>query len=339
MIETIAAVIPAYSPDDKLLDVVNDAVQNFKHVIVVDDGSSESARAIFCALGKQVSLLKHEKNLGKGAAIKTALKFCLHLPIDGVVTIDADGQHLPRDVASVAEFSEKAPESFVLGVRNFSEKVPLRSKFGNKMTLAILRIFYGISLSDSQTGLRYIPRHLFDIFIELPGNRYEFELQCLLSLHQRNAVISQIPITTVYIDDNQSSHFRPLQDSARIYGVFFKFSLSSLICFGIDIALFSIIFSLSHNVLFATSIARVFSGVCNFYINLGFVFNYLQSKNTKYSALKYFALWVFLLLTSASLVGLMNHLYSEAFIIPIKIFIDVSLFVLSYRIQKNFVFR
>ncbi len=339
MITNIAAVIPCYCPDIETSKVVEAMLLRFEHVIVVDDGSPEASQPLFNSFSDRVSLIQHNENQGKGAAIKSAIKFCANLPVIGIITVDADGQHLPEDVDKVAEFAMGAPAAFVLGVRNFSKNVPLRSKFGNEMTLAVLRVFYGLSLSDSQTGLRFIPANLFYDLLSLPGDRYEFELQCLLMMHRRKVVIAQVPIQTVYLDENKSSHFRPIRDSIKIYSVFLKFSISSTVCFALDIVLFSILFALSENVWGATIVSRSVSGVANFAINRGFVFNQTGKKSLVANACQYGALWLSILLMSASSVDFLKSFGDSSLVVPIKITVDLILFFLSYKVQKNYIFR
>ncbi len=335
----IAAVIPVYCPDNETERVIDSARARFKHVIVVNDGSPNEFQAFFDALKDKVHYLQHSQNQGKGAAIKSALKFCKSIDVNGALTIDADGQHLMEDVDKLVDFANTSPDTFALGVRNFSKNIPLRSKVGNELTLAVLRIFYGLTLSDSQTGLRYLPKHIFNDLISLPGDRYEFELQCLLQIQKKKLVIAQVPITTVYLDDNSSSHFRPIRDSIRIYGVFLKFSVSSLVCFALDIALFTILFALSHNIWLSTAVARVASGVTNFTINRNVVFNQQKTSGVLRPAIKYFCLWLAVLCVSAGLVEMFDDQSSVSFIVPIKILVDVILFLLNYKIQKHFVFR
>lgn len=124
-------VIPAYEPDEKLLRVVAELKRDTDYaIVVVNDGSSEAAEPVFAALPEGVTLLRHAQNRGKGRALKTAYEYiAAHFPqSEGIVTVDADGQHLPADVVRVSEDWEAHPEALVLGSRRFTGTVPWRSR-------------------------------------------------------------------------------------------------------------------------------------------------------------------------------------------------------------------
>ena len=213
----IAALIPAFNPTALLAELVkNLASSEFAAIIVVNDGSLESCNQIFCQLEQieQVTLLRHAVNLGKGAALKTGLNhiYCNSSGCDGVVVIDADGQHLVDDTLKVACALENNPRCLVMGVRTFDGDVPLRSKIGNALTGFLFRMMTGTHLSDTQTGLRGIPRSFIPVLLQISANGYEFELEMLLACRNTGRPMMQQPIRTVYIEDNRSSHFNPIVD-------------------------------------------------------------------------------------------------------------------------------
>ena len=134
-------VIPAYQPDEKLLKTVTDLQNNTGFpIVVVDDGSAEKCAPVFAELESRegVTVLHHEVNRGKGRAMKTAfehIKNCGEFdPEDGIVTVDADGQHLIPDIMRVCDAFRRERKALVIGGRAFTGKVPLRSRFGNAMT-------------------------------------------------------------------------------------------------------------------------------------------------------------------------------------------------------------
>jgi glycosyltransferase involved in cell wall biosynthesis len=124
----VTALIPAYNPSGQLVDLVRKlAASDFAAIVVVNDGSKSDCDSIFEEISKisKVSLLRHAVNLGKGAALKTGLNYayCNFEDHIGVVTIDADGQHLVEDAVKVAEALLEYPESLVMGVRSFKKDV------------------------------------------------------------------------------------------------------------------------------------------------------------------------------------------------------------------------
>jgi glycosyltransferase involved in cell wall biosynthesis len=173
---SIALLIPAYRPGPALIEVVRSLAESgFAGIVVVDDGSGPEYTWIFDLLLEEfaaVKVIRHAVNLGKGAALKTGMNFALveHPGLAGIVTADADGQHDPADICRVgARFAEN-PCALVLGARGFVGAVPLRSRLGNSITRAMMRLVVGQRLSDTQTGLRAIPRELVErmLSVRLP---------------------------------------------------------------------------------------------------------------------------------------------------------------------------
>ncbi len=254
------------------------------------------------------------------------------------MTIDADGQHTYEDTIKCLEAFLKSPDSLVLRVRVFEENVPLRSKFGNLLTRDVLGAFTGMAISDTQTDLRVIPYHWLRTLFELEGERYEFEMNMLLQAKEDGIAILEVPITTIYLDDDQSSHFHAIRDSIRIYAVFFKYIVSSVFSFLVDIVVFTILVSLFkgvslESITLASVMSRAVSSVTNFLINHKLVFK----AGNSLSWVKYFSLVVIQIFLSSVLVTLLSSWWTFP-ITGIKILVDGFLFFLSYYIQKTFVF-
>lgn len=211
--------IPAYEPDRRLADLVSRLAEDFRRIVIVNDGSTHGLE-IFAALEPKVEkVLVHPVNRGKGAALKTGFAYLLETagadePPD-VITVDADGQHTPADIAKVAAGLRRRRRGLVLGVRGFSGKVPLRSRFGNGWTRGLFHLLTGLRIRDTQTGLRGIPGGLLRRLAAIPGERYDYELLMLVDARDHAEAPLQIPIETVYFDGNATSHFRPLADSIR----------------------------------------------------------------------------------------------------------------------------
>ncbi len=228
----VVLVIPALNPPDGLLDYVRGATEvGFQRVFLVDDGSRPEFRAVFEEAEQLpgVRVLRHSVNRGKGAALRTALDEALADPdVIGVVTTDADGQHALEDVRRVADALVAAQlrggKEVIFGVRRFEgADVPPKSRMGNQITSAVLQALFGHYVSDTQTGLRAFPRRQAEMAARVPGDRFEYEMNVLLALLSAGTPITEVPITTIYHDlENSVSNFRPLQDSTRIYGTIFK---------------------------------------------------------------------------------------------------------------------
>lgn len=227
----IAVIIPAWQPNEQLPALVAALRRaGVRHLIVVDDGSSPACEPIFADLARTegVHLCRHNENRGKGRALKTAFEDALRTypRLTGVVTADADGQHLPEDILRVAGelvgAPGGAPDGAVLGVRAFTGPVPFRSRMGNALTRQIFHLLTGHWVRDTQTGLRGLPLSVLPELLDLPGERYEFEMAMLAHLCRAAGAPHEIPIETVYLEDNRGSHFDPLRDSLRVYRALFR---------------------------------------------------------------------------------------------------------------------
>ena len=220
----ISVVLPSLDPDEKLHAVIDGLLEyGFTDIILVNDGSKPENLHYFeeevAAHPDIIHLLHHEVNKGKGAALKNAFRWFLANRPEGfgVVTVDGDNQHHPEDTRRCCEHMMETGH-LVLGCRDFTlDHVPARSRFGNQTTSAIFKIFVGMTLSDTQTGLRAIPRSDLEALTAVAGDRFEYETNMLLAMKQHGIPFDEVKIRTVYIEENKSSHFHPIRDSWRIY--------------------------------------------------------------------------------------------------------------------------
>ena len=344
-------VIPAYNPDENLMKTVQGILEESDAgVVIVDDGSGAHAQRHFPACGtERVTVLTHESNRGKGRALKTAFSHIMgSMPdVKAVVTMDGDGQHSVRDALGIA--GQTADTGAVtLGARDFDEpKVPFKSRLGNTVSRGVFRQLLDIGISDTQTGLRGFPASLLPLLSEVPGERFEYETNVLLALHEKGFAMDEMRIETLYTGGNESSHYRPFFDSLRIFSAilrFFKFSMSSLAAALIDNVLFYL-FLVAFSGLFglfavtmAFAAARLLSSVFNFTVNRRFVFRSERAAGA--SAARYYVLAAACFLAGAlalNLVALPSGLQAGTTTL-VKIAIDSALFLLSFRIQRKWVF-
>jgi glycosyltransferase involved in cell wall biosynthesis len=335
----VAVLIPAREPDAGLPALVQQLMAaGFGAVVVLDDGSSAAQAGTFAATAQIAGVhpLRHAVNLGKGRALKTGINYFLDaLPgFTGLVTADADGQHIVADILRIAQSLPAANGRSVLGSRHFAKDVPLRSKFGNLLTRQIFRLATGVRLSDTQSGLRAFPRALLPELLVLEGEHYEYEMSVLAHLCREGKIPLEVPIETVYIDGNRSSHFNPVLDSMRIYFVLLRFFASSLAAAGIDFAGFSLAFVLTHNILVSMIAGRV-SSLANFALNKRYVFR--SGTPLLRSLLRYYILVAAIGAVSYGAIrGLTGHLGWNVF--AAKLIVDTLLSLASFSIQRTLVF-
>ncbi|MBQ2468529.1 MAG: bifunctional glycosyltransferase family 2/GtrA family protein [Clostridia bacterium] len=349
-LEGISVVIPAYKPDEKLLVLIDElAAVGFSDIIVVDDGGGREYAKIFedVALRPFCTVLTHELNRGKGAALRTAFTYVDEARRDGkgLVSADADGQHLPEDIkASALKMIETG--KVILGSRDFSDpSVPGRSRVGNRITSIVFRLFFGMKITDTQTGLRAIPYQYVKDILLAKGERYEYETNALLLLKKRSIPFEELKIQTVYLDENKSSHFRAVRDSLRIYSMILKYiaaSLGSSLLDNILFLLINLIFDIKGNLLgtfIAYVAARTIAALVNYLINKNAVFG---KEKSRHAILRYLAVAVPLMLISAMFVvwiGKSLDVINPYLKTVIKMIVDTILFFASFRIQHQWVFN
>lgn len=343
---SIAVLIPAYKPEDKLLKLVSefDVIKDIE-IVIVNDGSGSEFESIFSQLPKHVTLLRHNENRGKGRALKTAIAYIKDNMKDceGIITADADGQHKFEDIIRIKDTFLKEKDALVLGGRLFDGDVPFRSRFGNTVTRHVFAAASGVKVRDTQTGLRAFGRTHFDAFLGISGERYEYEINMLLFAAENDIKITEIPIETVYYDGNSHSHFNKFRDSFKIYACILKFASSSFLAFIIDFILLLVLRSLlmdslgnEISLLVSTVAARIVSASCNFVINRKAVFH--SHDKLLPSILKFGALAVTILAANYLLLRLLNIVIG--IMLPIaKIIVELSLFVVNFFLQGRLVFR
>lgn len=343
--ENLTILIPAYKPDDKLNKLIDDLkMAGFRNIVVVDDGGGETFRPFFVKAASQGAVvLTHEKNRGKGAALKTGLSYiATNAPATYVVTADADGQHRPEDIRKLADEIPNHPHDLLLGSRD-KKLMPPRSKAGNTLTCLVFFLTNGKWVSDTQTGLRVLPPETLERFSYIEGDRYEYEMNMLICARREKIRITEITIETIYIDDNKSSHFNALRDGMRIYklllGQFFKFAGASIISFAVDYLLAILLYNWTKNTVLAAYLARAVSSIINFFLNRQLVFK--KDPDNRYAVVKYFALALAVIVIDELFIRFFTNTFgnSTALFTLAKAIADVVMFFVNFKVQKRFVFR
>jgi len=337
-------VIPAFQPADPLPRLVSQLSETDSdiRILVVDDGSGPVYRHVFDAAraaGADILTLQH--NRGKGAALKAAFaQISRHSPDSSVVTADADGQHTVADILRVArrlrEDAEQGRCDLILGSRSFSGTVPTRSRWGNAASRLLFRAATGRRIQDTQTGLRGIPAQLLDWSMKQPGNRFEYEQNVLLHAGRDGIGLAEIPIQTVYLEKNSSSHFRPLVDSLRILLPLALFAGSSLIAFIVDTVALVLFTAVTGSLIPSVIAARLVSASLNFGLNRRIVFRSrggaLGRQLAAYSLLA-------LALLASNIVWMTALTDMGLPLLLSKAITELVLFVTSYGVQRAVVFR
>jgi uncharacterized protein (DUF2062 family) len=212
----IWCVIPVFNNKDTVKAVAMECLSHLPHVVVVDDGSTDTNVETLFA-GTEIRVLRHEQNRGKGDAIRTALH---HVKMQGgrfMITIDADGQHYPRDIEKFVPLLQDDETTIVIGCRDLSgEHVPGRSRFGRDFARLWLWVEAGTSIDDCQSGFRAYPvEHTSQL--KLSGSRFAFEAEVLARATWAGLKLKSVPIDVWYPEPElRISSFRPVVDSLRL---------------------------------------------------------------------------------------------------------------------------
>lgn len=347
----VSVIIPSLNPDKKLLQVIHSLLDvGFQDIILINDGSDAEHMDPFrqAAALPQVTILTHPANCGKGRALKTGFAYCLKRgeEFDGVVTVDGDGQHTAKDIFACAQEMVRLGNHVVLGVRDFSQpQVPQHNRWGNRLTCGMFRIACGIQIRDTQTGLRAIPTSQLETMLRVRGERFEYETEMLLELKRQGIPFAQVTIDTVYLEENQTSHFRVFRDSVLIYRMILGFAASSLAATAIDFLLYSGILLLldgwtsrEARLLLAYLTARLISSAANYTINRKAVFR--SHAPLTQTILRYYTLCVCQAACSYSLIYLLTELSHAQLTGEIlwKVPVDLLLFLIGFRVQQRWVF-
>ena len=338
--------IPIYEPSEKTVTFMNQLAQMITTpIVIVDDGSGSDYQPYFDRFIQydHVSFLSYPINQGKGFALRYGIRYIeKHFPdAPGFVTADSDGQHTIADITTAlqkARFIED--DEVILGVRSFTkEKTPKKSYYGNRLTSQLFRLATKLKLEDTQTGLRIFAFSQIPTLVAIKGNRFEYEMNVLLALQDQEWQLETFPIETIYEDNNEQTHFRPIKDSILVYFPFLRFLLSSLTSSFVDIGFFmllSLVLGKAGEMIFlATLVARITAGMCNYYLNKHFVFS--DDAPIKKSSWKYIVLFIGQLVISGVSVSALSTIFSSLLII--KLVVDLSLFFFSFQIQKYFIFN
>ncbi|MFA9399008.1 MAG: GtrA family protein [Clostridiaceae bacterium] len=333
--------IPAYEPNMRMIELILKLRAKCDYnIIIVDDGSGSKYKDIFAlAYEMGCTVLTQDVNKGKGEALKLGFKYIENLgEKQGVVTADCDGQHSIQDIIKIAEAIEKGSNKIILGSRHFTGKVPFRSSFGNSITRSIFAFASGVKIYDTQTGLRGFAPHMLKWLCQVKGSRFEYEMNQLLETSSAGYSLNEIEIDTIYLEENKSSHFHAIKDSAKVYFPIIKFSLSSILSGILDFVLVILIQMITSNLLLAVVGARVCSAIFNYTMNKFYVFSKGKNSTVKSSLPRYAILAAIVLLGNYGVIHVFNEVIGINLIIS-KLFAELIIFTFSFWAQRKFVFN
>jgi len=347
----MTVMIPAYMPDELLLELVNELKQHSTiNILIVDDASGNNFEHIF-AQAKELgcTVLKHEKNMGNGKALKTGFQYLIDSKETGVVvTVDAEGEYSVADILKIAEAAETHIDGITLGSRHYKGKVPLKAKIANAFNRAVFSMASGKTVYDMQTGLRGYNVALLPWLCHVVGDGYNYEMNMLLDAVTDNISFFELEINPVFVPrKKRHKHLRKLSDSIKIYLPIIKYSLSSLTAGVVDYVLVIVIdyilkiffhIDAALSLFIAVAVGRVITCLVNYYMNKHLVFSKKESTSIRNSFFRYTLLVIGMIITNYFLLLLLTVTLK----IPLeigKLIADNSLYFPAYWVQRKYVFK
>ncbi|HEY3055358.1 MAG TPA: glycosyltransferase family 2 protein [Thermoanaerobaculia bacterium] len=210
----VAAIIPALNAARLLEPVVRGAHEQIDTVVVIDDGSKDGTGDVAARAGATV--LTHDVNRGKGAALKTGFKWACEHGFDGVITLDADGQHLPREIPKFLKCHEETGGDLIIGGRAhlFGQMLP-RRRMANRFSAWTIAFASGTDVTDSQSGYRFYSTRLLRA-IRLRSDGFAMESEVIVRAGRGGFKVLTTPIDLGFVDGQSTSHYRPLKDTLTI---------------------------------------------------------------------------------------------------------------------------
>jgi len=216
----VLVVIPAFNAERSVANVVAGAREQIADVVVVDDGSADRTADVARAAGAHV--LAHEQNRGKGAALKTGFKYACEHSYDGVVTLDADGQHLPHEIPKFLECRARTNADLIIGGRAhlFEQMLP-RRRMANRFSAWSIAKASKTGITDSQSGFRFYSARLLR-GVKLHTDGFDMESEVIVRAGCGGFSVVTTPIDLGFVDGVSTSHYKPLKDTLRIAWTVFR---------------------------------------------------------------------------------------------------------------------
>ena len=219
MASDVTIIIPCFNAGRRLDPVVRGALASGHPVVVVDDGSTDASGEIARAAGAEV-ILRHPRNQGKGAALRTGFRYALQQGAGAVLTIDADGQHDPMEIPALVAAHVREPQALIIGVRSFApDAMPRRSRIGNRISTYWIALYAGRAYADTQSGFRIYPRAIAAL-PALRTTRFNTEAELLLTAAKLGLPLVEVPVRTIY-DADRVTHFHGFTDTLRVMRLVF----------------------------------------------------------------------------------------------------------------------
>jgi len=219
-------IIPTCFPGIELIKLIDELIAEDislkdKIIIINDHSNNSEAELILNTLeSKGLKIINNSNVKGKGSAIKKGIEYSTEHKSEYVVIADSDGQHKSKDIINIMKVGIEY-DKFIIGSRNFDQKIPLRNRLGNKISSYLYFLITNYKIKDCQCGLRYVPNRYFNLLLEIEASNFDFEMYSLYQIMQKEE-IKKVNIETIYSKENYITNYRIILDSFKILIIFFK---------------------------------------------------------------------------------------------------------------------
>ncbi|MBI4846126.1 MAG: glycosyltransferase family 2 protein [Candidatus Omnitrophica bacterium] len=214
----LCVLLPAYNEEKAIALIISRIKAILFDIIVVDDGSTDNTFKE--AESAQAVVIRHEKNLGKGQALRTGFRYIVDKKFDGVLVMDADGQHSPDEIHKFMEYAGRSSAGIIIGNRMLDPKgMPWIRKITNIYTSYAVSKIIGYKIPDTQCGFRLIKAQVLEK-ITFSTGKYDTESEMLIEAARKGFKIESIPVKTIY--DNHKSRIHPIIDAVRFWRLILK---------------------------------------------------------------------------------------------------------------------
>jgi glycosyltransferase involved in cell wall biosynthesis len=214
--DQIVAMIPAYNEEIHIGNVVKET-KKYLPVWVIDDGSQDQTAAIAAQSG--AIIITQTPNQGKGTALRRGFQMAIDRNLDAVVTLDADGQHDPREIPAFLNAFKINKPGLVIGQREF-QAMPLIRRLANQIGQMLFSWAVGVQIQDNQSGYRLISQDVMKACLESAEPGFEFEVEMITICLAKKLALSWVPIRTIYADEK--SHIQPLKHVLGFFRLIWK---------------------------------------------------------------------------------------------------------------------
>lgn len=196
----VTVIIPAHNESKRILNVIHQARQFVDYVIVVDDGSTDDTYTLVEALGNNIIALRHDINLGKGAALKTGCEAAIMMKTDVIICMDADGQHNPVHIPQFIDILKNQPIDIVFGSRQFNNRMPFTMMLGNYVLSGLINKLFHMKIHDTQSGYRAFTAFAYE-HMRWESNGYQAETEMIARASEAHLRYAEVDIETIYYDN------------------------------------------------------------------------------------------------------------------------------------------